>query len=120
MNPVCIIGAFRTSKARDKLESILSTVLKKSFSRQRNPASGSRYSISYSLLDAKWQLAFLNAFEKSGFKSSDEVLLAYKPRKGKFATFAGEMTAEEVERFVSSILNGDVQFKKTRQKPMIK
>ncbi|KAJ9180555.1 hypothetical protein P3X46_008779 [Hevea brasiliensis] len=119
-NPVCIIGAFRTSKAREKLESILATVSQKSFSRQRAAASGCRDSITYALLDANRQPAFLNAFEKSGFKWSDKVLLAYKPRKGKYVTLESEMTAEEVERFISSVLNGDIQFTKTRQKPVIK
>ncbi|WCJ28026.1 DnaJ protein ERDJ3A [Euphorbia peplus] len=114
-NPVCIIGAFRSSKTMEKLESLLSWISQKSFSRQQNTGS-----ISYSLLDANKQQTFLNAFDKSGFKSLDKFLVAYKPRKGKFATFKGEMTEEEVERFISSILNGDVQFIKTRQKPMIK
>ncbi|KDP22864.1 hypothetical protein JCGZ_00451 [Jatropha curcas] len=118
--PVCIIGAFRSSKAREKIKSILSTVSQKSFTRQRNAASGSRDSISYALLDANRQPAFLNAFEKSGFKSSDKLLLAYKPRKGKFAALAGDISVEQVERFISSVLNGDVQFTKLRQKPLVK
>ncbi|XP_050214960.1 dnaJ protein ERDJ3A [Mercurialis annua] len=118
--PVCIIGAFRSSKAREKLESILTKVSEKPLLRQRNAASGSRDSISYALLDANRQQAFLNALDKSGLKSSDKLLLAYKPRKGRFATFTGEMTAENVEGFVSSVLNGDIQFTGTRQKPMVK
>ncbi|XP_002530501.2 dnaJ protein ERDJ3A [Ricinus communis] len=118
--PVCIIGAFRSLKAREKLESILTMVSQKPLSRQRNAALGSKDSISYSLLDANRQQAFLNGFEKSGFKSSDKLLLAYKPRKGKFATFEGEMIAENVEGFISSVFNGDVQFTETRQKPVVK
>ncbi|KAK9290222.1 hypothetical protein L1049_008388 [Liquidambar formosana] len=115
--PVCIIGAFRSSKAREKLESILSTVSQKSLSRRQNSAFGSRDSISYTLLDVTKQPAFLNAFDKSGFKSLDKLLVAYKPRKRKFAAFINKITTEEVERFISSVLNGDVQFSKTRQKP---
>ncbi|KAH7553868.1 hypothetical protein JRO89_XS12G0069400 [Xanthoceras sorbifolium] len=118
--PVCIIGAFRSSKAKDKLESILLHVSQKSLSRQQSSPYGPRNSISYSLLDATKQTSFLSAFEKSGFKSLDKFLIAYKPKRGKFAAFVGRMTDEEVERFVGSVLNGDVQLDKTRQKPVIK
>lgn len=76
--------------------------------------------MSYALLDATKQSSFLSAFDRSGFKSFDKLLVAYKPKRGKFAAFTGEMTKEEVERFIGSVLNGDVQFVKTRQKPVIK
>ena len=102
------------------LHNFCSQVSQKTLLRRPNSAFGSRDSISYSLLDATKQPAFLTAFDKSGFKSSDKLLVAYKPRKRKFAAFEGEMTAEEVERFISSVLNGDVQFTKTRQKPVVK
>ncbi|XVF76851.1 hypothetical protein PTKIN_Ptkin13bG0300200 [Pterospermum kingtungense] len=118
--PVCIIGAFRTSRGREKLESLLSKVSQKSLSRRQNVASGSRDSVSYMLLDATKQPSFLSAFDKSGFKSSDTFLVAYKPRKGKFAAFTGDTTVEEVEKFISFVLNGDVQFSGTRQKPVLK
>lgn len=118
--PVCIIGAFRSSNARGKLESIVLDVSQKSLSRHQYSASGSRNSITYALLDAAKQSSFLSAFDKSGFKSLGKFLVAYKPKRGKFAVFAGEMTPEEVERFIGSVLNGDVQFSKTRHKPLIK
>ncbi|PON92189.1 hypothetical protein TorRG33x02_120080, partial [Trema orientale] len=118
--PVCIIGAFKSSKSREKLESILKLVSQKTLLRRPSSAFGSRDSISYSLLDAPKQSAFLTALDKSEFKSLDKLLVAYKPRKGKFATLKGEMTAEEVERFISSVLNGDIRFKKTHQKPVLK
>ncbi|KAK8518168.1 hypothetical protein V6N13_027649 [Hibiscus sabdariffa] len=118
--PVCIIGAFRSTRARGKLESLLSKVSQKSLSRRQNAASGSRDSVSYVLLDAAKQHSFLGAFDKSGFKSIDNFLVAYKPRKGKFAAFTVDMSIEEVEKFVSAVLNGDVQFTKTRQKPVLK
>ncbi|KAF7143302.1 hypothetical protein RHSIM_Rhsim05G0219200 [Rhododendron simsii] len=118
--PVCIIGAFRSSRGKDNLQKILSEVSQKPLSRRRSLASSSGDSISHVLLDASKHPSFLNALEKSGFKSSDKVLIAYKPRKGKYAAFDGEMNAEEVERFVGSVLNGDVKFTKTRQKPTIK
>ncbi|XP_022767787.1 dnaJ protein ERDJ3A [Durio zibethinus] len=118
--PVCIIGAFRSSRAREKLESLLSKVSQKSLSRSLNVASGSRDSVSYILLDATKQPSFMSVFDKSGFKSSDNFLVAYKPRKGKFAAFTGDMTMEEVEKFISSVLNGDVKFTRTRQNPILK
>ncbi|XWS67262.1 hypothetical protein CRYUN_Cryun05aG0272500 [Craigia yunnanensis] len=117
--PVCIIGAFQSPRAREKLESLLSKVSQKSLSRRQNVGSGSR-DVSYILLDATKQPSFLSAFDKSGFKSSENFLVAYKPRKGKFAAFTGDMTMEEVEKFISSVLNGDVQFTRTRQKPVLK
>ncbi|KAL6337671.1 hypothetical protein AAG906_037264 [Vitis piasezkii] len=106
--PVCLIGVFRSSKAREKVESILSVVSQKSLSRRQNPYSGSKDSISYTLLDATKQPAFLTAFDNSGFKSFDKLLIAYKPRKGR------------VERFISSVLNGDIQFTKIKQKPKLR
>ncbi|KAK9986151.1 hypothetical protein SO802_031102 [Lithocarpus litseifolius] len=117
--PVCIIGAFRSSRAREKLESILSVVSHKSLTRQQNSVFGSRDSISYTLLDATKQSAFLNAFDIAGFKSVDKLLVAYKPWKRKFASFVGEMTTEEVERFIGSVLIGDIQFRETRKKPVL-
>ncbi|KAL5172604.1 DnaJ protein ERDJ3A [Glycine soja] len=97
--PVCIIGAFRSSKAREKLESILSLVSPKSLSRRPNQgSSSSRDSISYALLDAAKQKSFLKAFDKTGYKSSNNLLIAYKPRRGKYSIFMGEMTIEEIEK----------------------
>ena len=95
-------------------------VSQKSLTRRQNSAFGSRDSISYALLDATKQSAFLNAFDKAGFKSVDKLLVAYKPRKRKFASFVGEMTIEEVERFIGSVLNGDIRFRETRKKPVLK
>ncbi|XP_015086505.1 dnaJ protein ERDJ3A [Solanum pennellii] len=118
--PVCVIGVFRSSKAKDKLEKVLLSVSQKSLSRRQNTPYGSRDSVSYAVLDAVRQQSFLNAFDKSGYKSSDKVLLAYKPRKGKFAVYEGEITAENAESFISSVLSGDVQFSNTRQKPVAK
>ncbi|XP_042510623.1 dnaJ protein ERDJ3A [Macadamia integrifolia] len=117
--PVCIIGAFRSSKAKEKLETILYTVSQKSLTRRQNLASSSGDSVSYCLLDATKGQAFLNSFDKSQFKSLDKFLVAYKPRRGKFAAFVDEMTTEEVERFIGSVLNGDIQFMKVRQKPAL-
>ncbi|KAG6744271.1 hypothetical protein POTOM_052987 [Populus tomentosa] len=117
--PVCIIGGFRSLKVKEKLEDILSMMVPGT-KKRRNAASVYGDSISYTLLDVAKQPSFLNAFDKSGYKSSDKLLLAYKPRRQKFAAFKGEMTAEEVEKFISSVLNGDVQFTKTRQKPVLK
>ncbi|XP_020235708.1 dnaJ protein ERDJ3A [Cajanus cajan] len=118
--PVCIIGAFRSSKAKEKLESILSLVSQKSLSRRPNHgSSSSRDSISYALLDAAKQQSFLNAFDKKGFKSSNQLLIAYKPRRGKYSVFMDEMSIEEIENFISSVLSGDIPFRETRRKPVL-
>ncbi|ESQ49177.1 hypothetical protein EUTSA_v10020374mg [Eutrema salsugineum] len=118
--PVCIIGAFRSSHGKEKLQSILSKVSQKSLSRRQASATGSQDTVSYSLLDAAKQSSFLSSLDKSEMKTSDKLLIAYKPRRGKFATFKGDMTMEEVEKFVAAVLNGDIQFTKTRQKPQLK
>ncbi|XP_068644202.1 dnaJ protein ERDJ3A [Aristolochia californica] len=114
--PVCIIGVFRSPKAKEKLESILSAVSQKTLTRPYNKKD----TISYSLLDATKQAAFLSSLDKAGFKSMDNLLVAYKPRKEKFAVFKESLTVEEVERFIGSVLNGDVQFTKSRKKPVLK
>ncbi|RVW31961.1 DnaJ protein ERDJ3A [Vitis vinifera] len=67
-------GNLKSSKAREKVESILSVVSQKSLSRRQNPYSGSKDSISYTLLDATKQPAFLTAFDNSGFKSFDKLI----------------------------------------------
>ncbi|KAJ0233993.1 DnaJ protein ERDJ3A [Hirschfeldia incana] len=118
--PVCIIGAFRSSQGKEKLHSVLSAVSQKSLSRRQASGTGSQDTVSYSLVDAAKQSSFLSSYDKSEFKTSDKLLIAYKPKRGKFATFKGDMTMEEAEKFVAAVLNGDVQFTKTRQKPQIK
>lgn len=95
-------------------------VSQKSLSRKPNGGASSRDSISYALLDAAKQQSFLNAFDKTGYKSSDKLLIAYKPRKGKYTVFKGEITIEEVENFISSVLSGDIPFRETRNKPVLK
>lgn len=94
-------------------------VSQKSLSRKRGLSSDSKDSISYTMVDATKQQSFFDAFDKSGFKSSNSFLVAYKPRKGKYAAMTGNINAEEAENFISSVLSGDVQFTKTRQKPRI-
>lgn len=71
------------------------------------------------MLDGNKQSSFLYAFDKSGFKTWDALLVAYKPKKGKIATLTDSLTLEAVEKFVSSILSGDVQFSKVQQQPVI-
>ncbi|CAN8260003.1 unnamed protein product [Cochlearia groenlandica] len=118
--PVCIIGAFRSSHGKENLQSILSKVSQITLSRRQASATVSQDAVSYSLLDAAKQSSFLSSLDKSEFKTSDKVLIAYKPKRGKFATFKGDMTMEEVEKFIAAVLNGDIQFTNTRQKPQIK
>lgn len=99
---------------------LLFQVSQKSLSRRPNQGASSRDSISYALLDAAKQQSFLSAFDKTGYKTSDKVLIAYKPRKGKYSVFMGQMTVEEVENFISSVLSGDIPFRETREKPLLK
>lgn len=99
---------------------LLFQVSQKSLSRKPNGGASSRDSISYALLDAAKQQSFLNAFDKTGYKSSDKLLIAYKPRKGKYTVFKGDITIEEVENFISSVLSGDIPFRETRNKPVLK
>ncbi|KAK1321976.1 hypothetical protein QJS10_CPA03g01186 [Acorus calamus] len=117
---VCIIGVYRSSKAKDKLQTYLSNVSRKTLTRRQNQVVGSGDSVSYALLDATKHSSFLSSFDKSGYKSSDRLLVAYKPQRRKFAVFTDEMTLEGIEGFISSVLNGDVQFSKVRQKPVLK
>ncbi|KAF5202301.1 Dnaj protein erdj3a, partial [Thalictrum thalictroides] len=105
--PVCIIGAFRSPKGREKLETILNTVSKKSLTRRQNHFSSSGDSTSFSLLDANKQQEFLNSLDRSGFKSKDHLVVAYKPRKGKFAVFTNDLMSNEVELFIGGVMNGD-------------
>ncbi|KAG8374437.1 hypothetical protein BUALT_Bualt11G0131700 [Buddleja alternifolia] len=98
--PVCIIGAFRSSKSRDKLQTILQSVSRKSFTRRQSMASGSKDLVSYALLDASKQQSFLNALDKSGLKSSEALLVAYKPKRGTYAVFEGELTEEVTEEYI--------------------
>ncbi|KAF5929871.1 hypothetical protein HYC85_000118 [Camellia sinensis] len=86
----------------------LRLVSQKSLLRRRNLASSSGDAIGFALLDASKHPSFLNSLDKSGFKSLDKLVVAYKPRKGKFAAFVGEISTEEVEWFIGSVLNGDV------------
>ncbi|XP_020148241.1 dnaJ protein ERDJ3A [Aegilops tauschii subsp. strangulata] len=116
--PVCIIGVFKSNKAKEKLESILSEISQKTLIRGQSYSSGN--AITYALLDGNKQSAFLSSFDKSGYKSSDKLLLAYKPRRGRFAVYKGEVSMEEAERFVVSVLNGDVQLSATGQKPVLR
>lgn len=117
LTPVCVIGVFRSQKAREKLENLLSALSQKTLMRKQDRGAGHGDAISYSLLDAKKQSQSLNSFNRSGFTSLDMFLLAYKSRKGKFVAFTGELTMEEVEKFVGSVLNGDVIFSKIRHNP---
>ncbi|TVU47400.1 hypothetical protein EJB05_07000 [Eragrostis curvula] len=112
---VCIIGVFGSNKAKGQLEAVLSEISKKTLIRGQNSGNA----ISYALLDGNRQSSFLSSFDKSGFKSSDKLLIAYKPRRGRFAVYKDEVTLEEAEIFVGSVLNGDVQLSATKQKPVL-
>ncbi|CAD6210753.1 unnamed protein product [Miscanthus lutarioriparius] len=93
---VCIIGVFGSNKAKGQLETVLSEISKKTLIRGQN--YNSRNAVSYALLDKDKQSAFLSSFDKSGYKSSDKLLISYKPRRGRFAVYdEDEVTLEEAE-----------------------
>ncbi|XXG43881.1 hypothetical protein AAC387_Pa01g3820 [Persea americana] len=75
--------------------------------------------ISFSLLDASKHTAFVYAFSSAGFHYSAMLIVAYKPREETFAIWIYELTFRDVEEFISSVLVGDIQFKKVLQKPII-
>ncbi|KAJ4816919.1 DnaJ protein ERDJ3A [Rhynchospora pubera] len=112
---VCVIGVFRSSKSKEMLEKILAEISQKTLVRRQYGSS-----VKYALLDANKQSAFLSSFDKSGYKSYDKLIVAYKPRKGRFATLTQNLTMEEAEKFVGSVLNGDVQFSNVRQKLVLR
>ncbi|RZR96160.1 hypothetical protein BHM03_00025133 [Ensete ventricosum] len=111
---------FLTAWNIDNLCGEKAIVSRKTLVRQQSKAQATRDSITYSLLDGNKQPSFLYAFDKSGYGSSDKFVIAYKPRKQKFAAFTGDVTMEAVEKFVSSVLNGDIQLSKVRQQPLIR
>ncbi|XP_051130728.1 dnaJ protein ERDJ3A [Andrographis paniculata] len=116
--PVCFVGVFRSITAKEKLQKIFQSVSQKSFLRQQS----SRDTATYALLDASKQQSFLTSLDRSSFKTSDKVILvAYKAKRGTYAAASqgSEATETGVEMFVSSVLNGDAQFSKARQKPKL-
>ncbi|KAG0453532.1 hypothetical protein HPP92_024836 [Vanilla planifolia] len=113
--PLCVIGVFRSQKDKKNLVDVLSALSRKRLTRIQKLGDATGDSVSYSLLDANKQPQVLSSFDMSAFKHLDKLIVAYKPRKGKFAAFTGDTSIEEAEKFVSSVLNGDVGFSKIRQ-----
>ena len=72
-------------------------VSQKSLTRQQNSSFGSRDSISYILLDATVNILKF-PIGKSGFKSVDELFVAYKPWKRKFASFGSNALGDKWEK----------------------
>lgn len=115
--PLCMFGVFRSSKGKEKVKAVLMAVSQKTLTRGGKQFDEVKDPVSYSMLDAAKQKVFLLAFDKAGFKGMDAFLVAYKPRKGRSAFYKGPLTIEDAERFISGVLNGDVQFTKVLQKP---
>ncbi|EMS60020.1 hypothetical protein TRIUR3_18723 [Triticum urartu] len=86
LDPYKVLGVDKNASQRD---------IKKAFHKGQSYSSGN--AITYALLDGNKQSAFLSSFDKSGYKSSDKLLLAYKPRRGRFAVYKGEVSMEEAE-----------------------
>lgn len=115
--PLCMFGVFGSSRGKEKVETVLKAVSQKTLTRGGKQFDEVKDPISYSIVDAAKQKAFLLAFDKAGFKGMDAFLVAYKPRKGRSTIYKGPLTIEDAERFISGVLNGDVQFTKVLRKP---
>ncbi|OAY74304.1 DnaJ protein ERDJ3A [Ananas comosus] len=112
--------ATNQAKKSSETEPEGANISQKTLVRRQDRVISSGKSISYSLLDAAKHSSFLYSFDKSGYKSYDKLLVAYKPHRGNFAAFTGEITMEKAEEFVGSVLNGDIQLSKIRRKPVLK
>ncbi|KAJ7546046.1 hypothetical protein O6H91_08G021900 [Diphasiastrum complanatum] len=116
--PLCVIAAAKSSKGQEKAKNLLEKVSQKNFVRAGSLSTNAKKpSISYALLDASKQKAFLEALRESNFRN-DIVFVAYKPRKGKFAILQNPATHDAVETFVTEALSGDLSFKKVKKEPM--
>lgn len=117
--PLCVIGVHKSSKGKDKMKQILKEISHKTLIRRGQRVNAMKKSVSYCVLDATKQLAFLNAFDKSVSKNKDSVLIAYKPKKGTYVSYDGPINLENVENFVVEVLGGDLQLRRVIQDPVL-
>lgn len=75
--------------------------------------------LSYSLVDASKNSSFLQAFGNPTFSKSDAVIIAFKPKRKRFAVFKESTSMEGVESFVTGALGGDVQFTACKKDPVL-
>ncbi|KAH7439127.1 hypothetical protein KP509_04G046300 [Ceratopteris richardii] len=116
---LCIIGVHKSSRGKDKLKQILKEISQKSLIRRGGSANLSKKPISYSLLDARKQAAFLSSFERSVSESENTVLIAYKPKRGTYTIYNGPLSLESAESFVVGVLGGDLSLKRVLQDPVL-
>lgn len=117
--PLCIIAVFRSSSIKEQAKQMLKAVSQKTLIRKGQRLEAAKNPVTYCVLDAIKQSAFLYAFDKAAFKSKDGVLIAYKPKKGTYISFDGPLNLENTERFVVEVLGGDRQSRKVLQDPAL-
>lgn len=80
--------------------------------------------IGFALLDEKAQPDFLPAFPdaraSTGAKKPEMIVIAYKPKRGRYASYVGRADAVAVETFVLNVLSGDETFHRTKHEPVLK
>lgn len=76
-------------------------------------------SVTFSLVDATQQSSFVRAFNHGKVKGHDILLIAYKPRRGKFVLHKGQVTLQDAEAFVLAALGGDLTFSSVTKDPVL-
>jgi hypothetical protein len=81
-------------------------------------------SIGFALLDEKAQPDFLPAFPEArasaGAKKPEMTVIAFKPKRGRYASYVGRADAAAVEGFVLNVLSGDETFHRTKHEPVLR
>ncbi|GAQ91638.1 DnaJ heat shock family protein [Klebsormidium nitens] len=117
--PVCVIAVVPRGKEKVGRE-LLAEVARNIQSGRRAGAS----SLGFALLDEKAQPGFLTAFPEAraakGVPKSEILVLAYKPKRQRYASYIGKADPAGVEDFVSRVLSGDAAFHKTKHEPVLK
>lgn len=117
--PLCVIGIHKSSQGRNKLRQILKEISQKTLIRKGHAMSFTKSPVSYGVVDATKQSAFLKSFDKSVSESENTVLIAYKPKKGTYTFYDGPLNLESAEKFVIEVLGGELQFKRVMQDPVL-
>lgn len=81
-------------------------------------------SLGFAVLNEKAQPDFLTAFPEAqhtkGARKPALVVVAYKSKRQRYATYAGAADAAAVEEFVSRVLSGDETFHRAKHEPVLK
>lgn len=117
--PLCIIAVAESKEAQEKSKQILAELSQKTLVRRGSSYESKNPSVSYSMVHASKQSKFLKFFKGVTVRGSDIVLIAYKPRKGKYTVHKGPITMEEVESFVGGVLGGDTTLQTLSGEPVL-